>query len=80
MHRIACDRRIDNAGTKSRRTRNQSQISLDDLAAGELRRESAVRSLGFRHDQATTGLLVEAMDDPGAIHAPDVRKLAEMMQ
>ena len=80
MNGIACDRRIDNAGTKSRRTLNQSQINLDDLAAGELRRESAVRCVGFRHDQATTGLFVEAMDDPGAIDAADVRKLPEMMQ
>ena len=69
MNGIACDRRIDNAGTKSRRTLNR-QINLDDLAAGELRRESAVRCVGFRHDQATTGLFVEAMMIPGRSTPP----------
>ena len=80
MQGIACDRRIDDANTKPRRTRNQGQINLDDFAAGELRRESAMSWIGFCHDQAATGLFVEAMDDPGALDAADVGKPAEMMQ
>ena len=71
VYRVAADRR----GAVYRRFLEDAaanrQVPLTDVAPGELAAQLEVNPVRFRDDQATGGIFIQAVDDPGPRFAAD---------
>ena len=75
-HLVPLDRvTADRCGALHRRSLEGAaancQVPLDNLTPGKLAAQLEVHPVSFRNDQATGGIFVQAVDDPGPRFAAD---------
>jgi hypothetical protein len=73
---MAADVSEDGAGGLHRRAVGDGEIELGGFASGKLREKRLQGGIGLGGHEAAGGVLVEAMDDAGALHSADSRELA----
>ena len=66
MDRVPCDGAVDDTGRGAGASAHDGEIRFARRAVGKLARESGVRGIIFRDEDATAGVLVETVDDAGA--------------
>jgi hypothetical protein len=72
VDRVASDLVLDGAGARAgEMALDEGEIDLGDGTAGKLPGEMGMGGVGEGNDKAAAGVLVEAMDDPGALLAAD---------
>jgi len=65
LYGVTCNWRFNPTTRMRHETAGNSQIVFGCCALGKLFTQALVGGIGFGHDKATTGILIQAVDNPG---------------